>query len=157
GSPPIYFLPAELLAEADMPFEDPWLREGKPSPIDECRRLYEETDNPVCLLRAYGICRALVRQPAPEAQDALPDRVLAPLDSLEEFVRDVSYEPHDPDALAMRIAQILGFVTRTGQGVRDSAFVQYRRAARDRRFTRALCDEITRRPHVSIETIVFDV
>ena len=43
-----------------MPFIDPWLSRGKKSPLEDERRLYKKTGNPIHVWNAYGICRAFI-------------------------------------------------------------------------------------------------
>src|SRR5262245_38630116 len=104
-----------------MPFEDPWFRQGKRmSPLDFERRLYEETGNPLHVLRALQICSELMRGGV-YGSDSLPEWILDYLDKAIGEVQELWNEPDQQKGVPVKIAEIFGF-KRAGQGVRDTAF-----------------------------------
>lgn len=111
-----------------MPFEDPWLREGKISPLEWERRMFQKTENALHAWRALAICASIRRHDAARC-DTLPpwllEYVLTSATSFEELIED---EPDDDFPTLIAIA--LHFRAK-GQGVRRAIVRNHERDLRD--------------------------
>jgi hypothetical protein len=111
-----------------MPFEDPWLKKGQPSPIEFERVQYQKSEdrrNPIHVLRAYQICRELMARPG--LCDTLPDWIFQYFDTIAEAVQTEFHEDKPAPAKILEAMKIKA----AGQGVRTSAFSAHALARRD--------------------------
>jgi hypothetical protein len=140
-----------------MPFDDPWLRAGKISPLEYERRQYAETRNPIHVVRGYQICS--------EARDddgsiTIPDWIREYFDHFASTIQELFGEHFDetrpvPD-LSNMLADALGF-KQPGRGVRTDAFTDWTRHRRDQKLAIRVHREIRLQPTKSITEIVIDL
>ncbi len=123
------------------PFVDPWLQEGKWSPLNWERRLYARTDNPLHVWRAIEICHS--ERPTPST-GGYPDWVYAYLGKVAERVHALYLKQADGavENLGADIAELLEFKP-AGQGHRTNALVEWDRS----RIREGLAREVARRLH----------
>jgi hypothetical protein len=137
-----------------MAFQDPWFSEGKMSPLDWERRMYEQTKNPLHAWRALQICVALMRGGS-YGCDSLPEWMLDYFKTATSGIQEMFGDALDGNdqAITQKLADALGF-KRVGQGVRGTAFSNYSLEHRDLMIATGVGREIRLNPTQSIETII---
>ena len=137
------------------PFVDPWLKDGKASPLDRERRLYKRTDNPVHVWRAIEICHS--ERPTPWT-GGYPDWVYEYLATMAEGVHAL-YLKHANGAvvnLDADVAELLGFKS-TGQGRRTNALVEWDRSRTRQRLALEVARRLRMDPGLTIAQACSDV
>src|SRR5215471_16380464 len=160
-----------------MPFVDPWFREGKSiSPLDDARRAYETTGNPLHAWRGLQICVECMRA-GTFGNDTLPswllyywDRAIAGVvDAVATADEHIALGPDEPippkgsrippptdaDTLAA-IADALGF-KRRGQGSRVTAWAAWALDLRDQSLAIAVRRARAEQPRATRKAIVVAV
>ena len=140
-----------------MPFDDPWLRAGKISPLEFERRQYAQTRNPIYVVRGYQICSELTR--GDDGAITLPDWIREDFDHFASTVQDLFGEHVDdrpiPD-LVSTLADALDF-KEPGRGVRTDAFTEWNQHSRDQQLVALVRRERQRQPSESITNIVMEL
>jgi hypothetical protein len=140
-----------------MAFQDPWLAEGKESPLDFERQLFERTGNAICAWRGYEICSELMRA---GQINGLPVWILDYLDRFTEEVRELFYAgmentPPPAHAVAARVMAALGL-----KEIGNSPSTAFSRIHRDRDERSLACMVWQRKlktPDASLEAIIADL
>lgn len=149
-----------------MEFEDPWIREGKSSPIEFERRMYEQTNNPIHAWRAHEICCELMRASAfasstlPATACILPAWVISYFETATEGIRQVFNAVGDEmmtdEQMIKGLAEALAF-KEAGRGLRRNAFKDCDLEHRRQMLASMVWQRLQGRPNDSIEAIAADV
>ena len=141
-----------------MGFKDPWFSEGKQSPLDFERRMYEQTGNPIHVWRAWQMCSDLMRAGVYRC-DSLPEWILDYIDriaaTLQERLSESWGKNPDRSQLATVLMDVIGVVP-AGRGVTSNALSENRRQHRDLSLASAVRVELRDRPR-SLEQVFADV
>jgi hypothetical protein len=121
------------------------------------RRMYESSNNPLHVWRAYQICSERLRA---HLYDGMPLWILAYFDRAAEAVQNLFYESLERDLTKAELGDVMIDaldLKRTGQGVRTDAFSNRKREARDRDLASLVL--VTKRQHPlrSFEQIFGDI
>ncbi len=140
-----------------MPFDDPWLRAGKFSPLEFERRLYTQTGNAIHVIRGYQICSEQTR--GDDGAITLPDWIGGTLITSRPrsgiFGEQVDEMRPIPD-LVSTLAATLDF-KQPGRGVRTDAFTDWAETGGMRKLAIRVRCEIRLQPDKSITEIVIDL